>query len=344
MSKPDTTITWDDFLLIKAIAEAKGLQGAAAWLGINHSTVFRHLEKVEKGLGTTLFERHRSGYVLTSVGEEMVELAAHLDGSISGFTRKVAEGAILPAGELRVTTNDTVLSGILTPIFAEFRRGRPSLRLDVVIGNQALNLSRRDADVAIRATDNPPEALVGRRIARIAWALYGSGDDFCETNAPGIGDLANRSWVSLGETLATLKPARFVRQHVAPERIVYKIDTVLGLAEAIENGIGVGYLPCFVGDARPGLNRLAPPDPDFAADLWLLTHPDLRRSARVRVFLDFISAEIGKLRPLFEGDPDGLSAARASTVPPAEAPSIAGLSRLTAPAYPASDSACPPSV
>ena len=84
-----------------------------------------------------------------------------------------------------------------------------------------------------------------------------------------------------------MKAARFVRDHVPPERIVYKVNTVLGLAEAIEAWAGIGHLPCFIADRRQGLVRLAPPDPEFAADLWLLTHPDLRQSARVRVFSTF---------------------------------------------------------
>ncbi|WP_395673759.1 LysR family transcriptional regulator [Inquilinus sp.] len=302
MAEPFSTISWDDFRLVKAIADARGLQGAAAQLGLNHSTVFRRLGQVEQALGARLFERHRSGYVLTTIGEEMAELAARLDGDITGFTRKVAGQTIAPAGELRVTTNDSLLIHLLTPLFARFRQQCPDVRLDVVVGNEALNLSKRDADVAIRATDRPPETLVGRRVARIAWALYGRAADFPR---PGASDIDGHPWVSLGDNLAGLEAVRFVRRHVAPERIVYRINTVLGLAEAVESGVGIGHLPCFIGDVRPSLIRLSPPIPDFAADLWLLTHPDLRQSARVRVFLDFLAGEIGRSRALFEGNGDG---------------------------------------
>jgi len=302
MGEPFGNISWDDFRLIKAIADARGLQGAAAQLGLNHSTVFRRLGQVEQALGATLFERHRSGYALTPVGEEMAELAARVDDDITGFTRKVAGRTIAPAGELRVTTNDSLLIHLLTPLFARFRQQCPDVRLDVVLGNEALNLSKRDADVAIRATDRPPETLVGRRVARIAWALYGRAADFPRPEAPALRDLADRPWVSLGDNLAGLQAVRFVREHVAPERIVYRINTVLGLAEAVESGIGIGHLPCFIGDVRPSLVRLGPLVPEFAADLWLLTHPDLRQSARVRVFLDFLAGEIGRSRPLFEGN------------------------------------------
>ncbi len=106
--------------------------------------------------------------------------------------------------------------------------------------------------------------------------------------------LYDRTWVALGDNLAGLKAARYVRDRVPPEQIVYKVNTVLGLAEAVETGIGIGPLPCFIADARPALVRLTPPNPEFSAGLWLLTHPDLRQSARVRAFMDFTAAEIAQ--------------------------------------------------
>jgi DNA-binding transcriptional LysR family regulator len=295
------TLAWDDFKLVRLIAEAKGLAGAADRLGVNHSTVFRRLGQLEEAIGTKLFERHRTGYALTAAGEEMAALAERMDDDVAGFARKLAGQVLSPAGELRVTTNDTLLTHLLTPLFARFCQRCPDVRLDVVLSNQALNLSKRDADVAIRATDTPPETLVGRRAATLTWALYGRAADFPQPGTLDLPTLATRAWVALGDNLGAVKAARFVRERVAPERIVYKVNTVLGLTEAVEAGIGIGPLPCFIADARPALVRLAPPNPDFSTGLWLLTHPDLRHSARVRVFLDFLAAEIAKLRKFLEG-------------------------------------------
>jgi DNA-binding transcriptional LysR family regulator len=292
------TAGWDDFRLIKAIADAGSLPAAAAALGINHSTLFRRLRQIEAALGATLFERHRSGYVPTVAGEEVVALAQRLADDITGLTRRLSGQALAPQGEVRVATNDSLLVHLLTPLFAGFRQAYPRIRLDIVVGNPALNLSRRDADVAIRATDNPPDNLVGRRAACIAWALYGrAGEPGLDTIKP-----ADRSWVSLGENLAGLKAVRFVADHVPAENIAYRVNTVLGLAEAIEAGLGIGHLPCFVGGARPALARLAPPEPEYATDLWLLTHPDLRHAPRVRALLDFLAAGIVSRRALIEGD------------------------------------------
>ena len=303
MGEPFKNLAWDDFRLVKAIAEARGLAGAAADIGVNHSTIFRRLGQLEEALGTKLFERHRSGYAATPAGEEMAALAVRLDADITSFTRRLVGREIAASGELRVTTNDSLLVHLLTPIFARFRAQHPAVQLDVVLANQALNLSKRDADVAIRATDDPPETLVGRRAATIAWALYGRRDEFDGSSLDLATLTTTRNWVSLGENLSHVKAVRFLRREVSPEQIVYRVNTVLGLAEAVEAGIGIGHLPCFIGDGRADLVRLAPPVADFSASLWLLTHPDLRQSPRVRVFLDFVSAAIAARRPEIEGLP-----------------------------------------
>ncbi|MBC9175863.1 LysR family transcriptional regulator [Pseudoroseomonas ludipueritiae] len=291
------TLAWDDFRLIKAVAEARSLPAAAASLGVNHSTVFRRLRQIESMLGFPLFEKHRSGYALTQAGEEVAALAARVDEDITAVTRRLAGQAPAPAGEVRIATSDSLLADLLMPMLARFRLACPDIRLDVVIGNAALNLSRRDADIAIRATDTPPETLVGRRLARIAWALYGAAEA-----VPVQADLlAEGNWLSLSDSLGQLKAVRFLRRQVPPERIVCKFDSVCALGQAAEAGLGLAHLPCFLGDTRLGLRRLAPPEPDFAADLWLLTHPDLRHTPRIRTLMDALAAEITRMQPLIEG-------------------------------------------
>ncbi len=307
MAEQFKNLAWDDLRLIKSIAEVRNLPAAAELLGVNHSTVFRRLGQLEEALSARLFERHRSGYTLTPVGEEMVALAQKVDEDITAFMRKLAGREIAPAGTLRVTTNDSLLVHLLTPLFTRFHRQWPDVQLDVVLANQALNLSKRDADVAIRATDSPPENLVGRRAATIAWTLYGSAAVFQHPQAIPFESLHGHDWVSLGDTFATFTAVKFIEEHVAAERVAYKVNTVLGLAEAIEQGLGIGHLPCFVGDARPGLVRLGPPNPELATGLWLLTHPDLRHSPRVRIFLDFLAGEIAKQRKFIDGTASSLA-------------------------------------
>ena len=291
-------LSWDDFRYVKAIADTRSLGGAALELAVNHSTVFRRLAQVEKQLGSRLFERSRGGYALTPCGEEMVRLAERMGEDIVTFERQVTGHDLRPSGELRITTNDTVLVHLMTQVFADFRRAYPEIVLDVVVSNQALNLSKRDADVAVRATDRPPEALIGRRAAGIAWAVFAQAGKAPESFD--IADARNADWIGFGDNLANLKAAKWLTERAAP-RIVYKINTVLGLAEAAAAGIGLALLPCFIGSATPGLTRLTPPIAELANGIWLLTHPDLRQTARVRAFMDFAASEIAKRRKTIEG-------------------------------------------
>ncbi len=278
------------------------MTGAAAALAVNHSTVFRRLGQIEEQIGVALFERRKTGYVPTAAGVEMAALAGRMDEDVTAFGRRLAGRDLAPSGEVRVTTTDTLHLNLLLPIFAAFRQAHPLIRLDVVIGNQTLNLSKRDADVAIRASDSPGETLIGRRLATLTWAIYGrKGDGPTPAEAADPAVLFERDWVALGDQLGYVKAARYVRDHVAPERIALKSSAVLGMAEAVEQGIGIGPLPCFIADQRPGLIRLRPPDPDFSTGLWILTHPDIRNAPRVRAFMEFVGGELAKLKGLIEG-------------------------------------------
>jgi DNA-binding transcriptional LysR family regulator len=298
----NSNLAWDDFRLIKAIADHDGLTGAAAALNVNHSTVFRRLGQIEEQLGQPLFERRKTGYVATVAGAEMAALAGRMEEDVTAFGRRLAGRDVAPSGEVRVTTTDTLYLAILLPIFAAFRLVHPAIRLDVVIGNQTLNLSRRDADVAIRASDTPGETLVGRRLATLTWAIYGRKEDGLSPDESADPErLFQRDWVTLGDQLGYVKAARYVRDRVAPEKIALKSSAVLGMTEAVEQGLGIGPLPCFIADQRPGLIRLMPPDPDFSTGLWILTHPDIRNAPRVRAFMEFVGGELAKKRGLIEG-------------------------------------------
>ncbi len=294
-------LSWDDFRYVKAIADNRSLGGAALALGVNHSTVFRRLGQIEKQLGSRLFERGRGGYALTACGEEMVALAQRMDEDIVAYERKVTGHDLRPSGELRITTSDTVLMHLLTHVLADFRCAYPEIVLDVVVSNQILNLSKRDADVAIRATcQPPPEALYGRRAAQIVWAVFGPAAMAGTAFDPTI-DSRRHDWVAVNNSGSLAMVSKWLKDHVGTEqRLIYRLNTMLGVAEAVADGMGLALLPCFIGATVPGLTRLSPPLRELASELWLLTHPDLSNTARVRAFLDFCCAEIAKRRNLFE--------------------------------------------
>lgn len=291
-------LSWEDFKLVKALAETRSLAGAADRLAVNSSTVFRRLRTLEAQLNARLFDRRRGGYQLTPTGEEMADLAARVAEEVAGFERRAAGRDLRPSGELRVTTNDSLLHYELTDIFARFCSAFPEIRLDIILGNQSLNLSRRDADIAIRSTEQAPETLIGRRLSGIAWAIFGRDDDEVVGS---ILDLTDRKWVAPSPALGSIEAAAFVREIVPAENIVYSLNTVLGLGEAIRGGVGIGPLPVYVGH-RLGLKRIAEcPEPRRPAALWILTHADIRGSARVKAFMEFVGNEMAKLRPAFEG-------------------------------------------
>lgn len=308
-------IAWDDFRLVRAIAQTGALAGAAETLGVNHSTVFRRLGTLETQLGTRLFERSRAGYVATPTGEEMVRMADRMAEEVVAVERRITGRDLRPSGELRVTTNDILLTHMLTPIFAGFHAALPEIRLDVAVSNQSLNLSKRDADVAIRASNHPGDTLVGRRIATIAWAVYGRPDMLGSTRLEAR-DLRRHQWIGFSDGLGTIKPAKWLRERVGDDQLVYRVNTVLGLAEAAAAGMGLAVLPCFVGATIPGLVRLMEPDPEMEAGLWLLTHPDIRSTARVRSFMEHVGRELARLRPRIEGREDGVANGGAQVTPP----------------------------
>jgi DNA-binding transcriptional LysR family regulator len=293
-------LSWDDFRYVKAIADTRSLTGAAELLGVNHSTVFRRLGQIEQQLGSRLFERGRAAYAATASGERMIKLAERMGEDIVSFERRVTGLDLRPSGELRVTTSDAVLLHLLSDILVGFRRAFPEIVLDIVVSNQRFNLSKRDADVAVRTTYHNPDPLLGREVARIPWAVFGpaalAGQPF-----DAAVDARRHEWVAFGDTIAIGRATKWLNEHAGEKRIVYKVNTMLGLAEAAAGGVGLVLLPCYVGTAVAGLAQLSPPLPELERELWLLTHPDLRNTARVHAFLDYCADAIARRRNIVEG-------------------------------------------
>jgi DNA-binding transcriptional LysR family regulator len=298
-------LAWDDFRLVKAIADARSLGGAAEGLGVNNSTVFRRLNALEDQLGVRIFERARTGYLLTSAGEEMVALAGRMAESIIEFERRIAGQDVRPSGELRVTTTDTMFSDLIAPTFCAFRDKYPEILLDFIIDNRPLNLSRRDADVAIRAAVDPPETLVGRRVGTIAWSAYAS-PRFVEQQRLDAGNPAQFlkpgvPWVGMSYPIHSMTPTKWLEDHVPVENFVVKVSAVSAVADAIAADLGIGILPCFMGAKAKDLVRIGL-TPKADSGLWILTHPDLKKAARVRAFLDFFGHELSRQRRMLEGE------------------------------------------
>jgi DNA-binding transcriptional LysR family regulator len=286
-----------DLRLVLAIGRAGTLLGGARALGMDHSTAFRRLNALERELGVRLFERARDGYVPTAAGEAAIAAAGRVDEEMAALERRLAGADLRPSGVVRVTTTDTGVD-LLTPLFARFRAAHPDITLEVVVANAFFSLSRRDADVAIRPSAEAPEELIAHRIAEVATALYASSA-YAAANRKRR--LAEHTWLGPDESLPHLGSARWLRNEVPAERIVYRASSLVALQAAARAGIGIAPLPCYLGDRDPMLTRVRAPVEEMAVTLWVLLHPDLRGVARNRAFGDFVVRELGPLGALIEG-------------------------------------------
>jgi DNA-binding transcriptional LysR family regulator len=284
---------WDDYQYFLAVASGGSVSAAARRLGQSHSTVIRRLDKLEGALDVRLFERFQSGYVLTPTGEELLALLGPIDEGMQDVARKIAGRDAALQGSIRVTTTDTLLGALVLPAVAAFRLAYPGVQIQLTIDNRFVNLSRRDADVAIRPSNTPPDNLVGRKLGSLRTAPY-AAQAYLDRREESGGGWDSYDWVAPDEALGHLRQAAWLRQHVPPERQVASVDSLLGMAGAVEAGIGAGMLLCLLADGRPGLVQLAPPDAPLDTELWILSHPDLRRVKRIRAFTDFMYEELSR--------------------------------------------------
>ncbi|WP_227370261.1 LysR family transcriptional regulator [Halomonas sp. M20] len=278
----EKNLQWDDLRIVLAVAQEGTLSGAARRLVVSHATVFRRLADIERRMGTQLFERARSGYIPTPAGDDIAAAAQRVEAEVLAVERRVAGQDLRPSGTVRITTTDTLLLGLLSPIFAEFRRSYPEIELEVAVSNQLFSLTKREADIAIRPSLAPPESLVGRRVGTIAQAVY-------TTN---IQDSNAEDWVGPDERMAYRALESWMVEQGHDEHCHYRVDTLLGMLAAVRDGIGRAVLPCYLCDDDKRLTRVGEPIPVLATDLWLLTHPDLRRVARIRALMEFVTQSV----------------------------------------------------
>jgi DNA-binding transcriptional LysR family regulator len=288
----------NDLRLVRAICEAGTLTGAARRLAIDHSTAFRRLGVIEKRLGAHLFERARHGYAPTPAGEAAHAAAVRILDDLGDLERRLAGEDLRPSGTVRVTTTDTLVE-LVSPVFAALRAGHPEIAIELVVANSFFTLTKRDADIAIRPMTTAPENLVGRRLAALATAPYASPSYLARQTSRTA--LAAHAWLGFEESLSHLRSAQWVAANVADARIVYRSNSLTALQAAARAGIGVAALPCYLADPDPSLRRVQAPLADMEVSLWLLTHPDLRRVARIRTVLDFLARHLARQRRLIEG-------------------------------------------
>lgn len=277
---------WDDLRVFLAVDNAGSLSGAARALSVNHSTVLRRLQRLEADLHARLYEHLPSGYVLTAAGEALRDRLHGVEDDIEAATRALRGLDTRLTGTIRITTADTLARGLLLPCLAGFRNDNPGIDLQVVVNNAFSSLTRREADVALRGSNDPPPHLAGRQVGRMQTALYAARGYWRKQRARA--DPALHTWVAPDENLGHLAQARWVATHVPAARIALRVDNLTAMVDAVKAGLGVGYLLCFLADRERDLVRVAEPMASLDTQLWILTHPDLRRVTRIRTFTEYL--------------------------------------------------------
>lgn len=298
---------WDDLRYVLAIHRGKTLSGAAALLGVTRTTVGRRLKDAETRLGVRLFDRSDEGFTATATGDELAAAAIRVEEEIH-----VTEGRLLGrdaelCGRLRVSTIDFIFAGF-PDVFASFIQRYPKVDLTVGVTNEQVSLSRREADVALRLGNNPAERLVGRRVARLQFEAYAAQSlvDRVGRDAP----LGAFPWLHWDERSDGRWLDAWLAKNAPGAQVSLRSDDYAVRRRALSSGIGVHFLPCFDGDAEPGLVRLGARLSDEARDLWVLTLPELRTNSRIRAFMEHAHSAFKRHHRALEGKPASPKLAR----------------------------------
>lgn len=295
---------WDDIRYFLAVARGGNVTIAAAELGVNHSTVSRRIGTLERRLGVRLFDRLPSGYALTPSAGKMLGDAQRVESDIVAISRRLASRDMRLTGTLRMTAPEGIVSIVLMPHIATFSELHPEIEIQITATSDIKSLNNREADLAIRATNQPPEGLVGRKLTGQGLAKYASRA-YLDARGVAPGAIAatvkdnsrGHAWIGLiGDKIVP----NWVKAHYPDARCAARLDTVYTLYGAAKAGLGIAELPCRLGNADPDLVRVAPLETAPHRDIWILYHRDMRHTARLRALADFLTKIVVAERRLFE--------------------------------------------
>lgn len=279
-------LAWTDFHTVLVIAQHGSVARACVALGMTHSTLLRKLDQIEHRLKTRMFERTRGQYTPTACGAEIVDVAQGFEALAIAAETRISGQDLRPRGEVRVSAAPIVIEHLLAPALAQFGSAFPEIQIELSASRDHVSLRRREADVAIRIADRVPEWLVGRKLAQLAFRVYGSS-----RGAPGmplrdVADLtADRRWIGFERDAGDGKFDRWLASEVPASSIVLRVDNFSHAATMVRAGLGIALLPAFVEAHLDGLQALSPSIPALQTPLWLITHPELKDATRVKVLL-----------------------------------------------------------
>jgi len=296
VQKSSDNLDWDGLRYFRAVADAGTLSEAARRLRVQHTTVARRLDALEEMLGARLFLRNPRGYTLTRVGQAVLESVQAMHAQVDQVTRLADGQDIEMSGVVRVATADALAKHLVLPGLSRLLQNNPTLSLELVSDTRQHDLSRREADVALRIGASNDTQLVGRKLSLLGFGLYSSRE------RPKKLDLRQASYITFDEAVGKLPHEAWLAEHAPNARVVLRSNRQETLTEAVRLGLGLGLLPCLVADADPTLHQWLGPSAVFSRDLWLLVHPDLHGSRRVRAVMDAISKRVLRDAKLVVGE------------------------------------------
>jgi DNA-binding transcriptional LysR family regulator len=289
---------WDELRYVLAVKRGGTLTAAAEALGVTRTTVGRRLREAEGRLGVRLFDRTPEGLVATGAGEDLAATAVQIEEEILAAEGRLLGRDAALKGKLCVTTLNFIYARF-PDVFYSFIERYPGVELTVRITNEQVSLMRREADVAVRLGNSPSGHLVGRRVGRLNFEVYGARA-LAERLGPGatLGDFPWLHWDERGDTRFL---DQWLQENAPGARVALRSDDYAVLRRALSDGIGVHHLPVCEGDADPALVRLGGRLAEQARDLWVLTLPDLRNNQRIRAFMDHAYEGFAAHREAMEG-------------------------------------------
>lgn len=297
---------WNDLRAFLAVAREGSTLAASRSLGINQTTVARRIEALEGRLRLKLFERGQSGSRISEAGLALLAEAEAVEAAAARFMQKASVQQRGLGGTIRVTASEGAANMVLTPALPEFRSQYPDVIVELVLTDAHLDLQAGEADIAIRGAAALPDSnLVARKVSEVLFAPYCSFDYARKHGLPTIETLGRHHVIGPEGHLVNVPGMAALMARARDADISYRCNSMINLTLAVQSGVGVGLLPCPVGDSDPDLIMVYPPDEDTRAGTWVVTRPEMKNVPRVRAFIDFIA-------PYFVASTQGLDARAAA--------------------------------
>ena len=298
---------WNDLRHFLAIKRAGSLAGAARTLAVDQTTVGRRLAALEAALDARLFDRTPDGLALTAAGEAILSSAERVEETVLELERKIAGEDLRLQGTVRIAASEAFATRVLLPALPLLRAKHTDILLEIVTTGAVIDLARREAEIAIRLRPRgvaPAQPdLIARKLGEIAFFLYAAPAYLAKHKRPRGADLRGHDLIGYDEDLPPIPGAVWLRDPARGGRITIRCQSIPAMAAAAAAGAGLALLPCFFGDVDPGLARVSGTVLDWA-EIWLVAHPDLLRTARVRAVMDALTALMIANRARLRGDLD----------------------------------------